>query len=268
MVVLPSVPVIPATVRAGWVRVERRGQRAERGPGVLDHHHRHGRGERRIESTLGDDGDRIPGHGCGRVAMTILATPCHRDEERAGAGLAEVVGDRADLDVRLAARESDDPGRTEEFAQANHVASLGRSRAAPARAWAESRLDWSGIGYHPDMRSSRDLLDDARRVIPEVTPQQVAREKGSRTLIDVRERDEFEAGYIPGSVHLSKGFIEVQIEDKVPARTARSPSIARGTRSLLAARALHELGYSDVRSMSGGFNGWKQAGFDFESPTS
>ncbi|MBJ7594587.1 MAG: molybdopterin-synthase adenylyltransferase MoeB [Candidatus Dormibacteraeota bacterium] len=117
------------------------------------------------------------------------------------------------------------------------------------------------------MPSSRDLLDDARRVIPEVTPQQVARERGSRTVIDVRERDEFEAGFIPGAQHLSKGFIEVQIEDRVPARdTPITLYCAGGVRSLLAAKALHELGYSDVRSMSGGFNGWKQAGFDFEIP--
>src|SRR5450759_351590 len=117
------------------------------------------------------------------------------------------------------------------------------------------------------MPSSRDLLDDARRVIPEVTPQQVAKEKGSRTLIDVRERDEFEAGHIPGALHLSKGFIEVQIEDRVPGKERPiTLYCAGGTRSLLAARALHELGYSDVRSMSGGFNGWKQAGFDFEVP--
>jgi sulfur-carrier protein adenylyltransferase/sulfurtransferase len=117
------------------------------------------------------------------------------------------------------------------------------------------------------MPSSRDLLDDARRVIPEVTPGQVAREASSRTLIDVRERSEFEEGHIPGALHLSKGFIEVQIEDRVPGKdTPITLYCAGGTRSLLAARALHELGYNDVRSMSGGFNGWKQAGFDFDVP--
>jgi molybdopterin/thiamine biosynthesis adenylyltransferase/rhodanese-related sulfurtransferase len=117
------------------------------------------------------------------------------------------------------------------------------------------------------MPSSRDLLDDARRVIPEVTAAQVATDGGSRTLIDVREREEFEAGHIHGALHLSKGFIEVQIEDRVPGRDRPiTLYCAGGTRSLLAARALRELGYTDVRSMSGGFNGWKQAGFDFEVP--
>ncbi|MEO8898847.1 MAG: molybdopterin-synthase adenylyltransferase MoeB [Candidatus Dormibacter sp.] len=117
------------------------------------------------------------------------------------------------------------------------------------------------------MPNSRDLLADARRVIPEVTAQQAAADGGSRTLIDVRERNEFEEGHIPGALHLSKGFIEVQVEDRVPVKeTPITLYCAGGTRSLLAARALHELGYTDVRSMSGGFNGWKQAGFDFDVP--
>src|ERR1700719_3589042 len=116
-------------------------------------------------------------------------------------------------------------------------------------------------------KSSRDLLDDARRTVKELSPQQVRASAGSRTLIDVRERSEFDEGYIPGARHLSKGFIETRIEDTVPQRdTPITLYCAGGTRSLLAARALHELGYTDVRSMSGGFNGWKQAGFDFEVP--
>jgi molybdopterin/thiamine biosynthesis adenylyltransferase/rhodanese-related sulfurtransferase len=117
------------------------------------------------------------------------------------------------------------------------------------------------------MPTSRDLLDAARRVVPEVTPQQVAAENGSRTLIDVRERNEFDEGYIRGALHLSKGFIEVQVEDRVPSKdTPITLYCAGGTRSLLAARALRELGYDDVVSMSGGFNGWKAAGLPFDVP--
>lgn len=115
-------------------------------------------------------------------------------------------------------------------------------------------------------KSSRDLLDEARRLIPEVTPQQ-ARDARGRTVIDVRERNEFEEGHVPGALHLSKGFIETRIEDAVPGHTTPiTLYCASGIRSLLAARALHELGYADVQSMSGGFNAWKQAGFDFVVP--
>ncbi|HYL72531.1 MAG TPA: molybdopterin-synthase adenylyltransferase MoeB, partial [Candidatus Dormibacteraeota bacterium] len=105
-----------------------------------------------------------------------------------------------------------------------------------------------------------------RRVVPEVTPQQL-RDAAGRTVIDVRERNEFEEGHIPGALHLSKGFIETRIEDAVPARGAPlTLYCASGIRSLLAARALAELGYSDVQSLAGGFNAWKQAGFDFVVP--
>ncbi|HYL71536.1 MAG TPA: rhodanese-like domain-containing protein, partial [Candidatus Dormibacteraeota bacterium] len=91
-------------------------------------------------------------------------------------------------------------------------------------------------------KSSRDLLDEARRLVPEVTPQQL-RDAGARTVIDVRERNEFEEGHIPGALHLSKGFIETRIEDAVPGHaTPLTLYCASGIRSLLAARALGELG--------------------------
>jgi molybdopterin/thiamine biosynthesis adenylyltransferase/rhodanese-related sulfurtransferase len=115
-------------------------------------------------------------------------------------------------------------------------------------------------------RSSRDLLDEARRFIPEVTPQQMRAEPG-RIVIDVRERNEFEEGHVPGAVHLSKGFIETRIEDLVPDReTPITLYCAAGVRSLLAARAIRELGYTDVQSLGGGFGAWKQAGYDFVVP--
>src|SRR5437879_6045391 len=93
-------------------------------------------------------------------------------------------------------------------------------------------------------KTSRDLLAAARAVVPEVTPEQVhARPRdGRRVLLDVRERYEFEEGHIPGATHLSKGFLETQIEDRVPDRdTPITVYCAGGVRSLLAARALREM---------------------------
>src|SRR2546421_3083160 len=118
-------------------------------------------------------------------------------------------------------------------------------------------------------QTSRDLLAAARAVVPEVTPGEVHdRHLGEpgRVLLDVRERYEFEEGHIPGAQHLSKGFIETQIEDRVPDRaTPITLYCAGGVRSLLAARALHELGYEDVESMAGGFTAWKRD-YDFTIP--
>ena len=115
-------------------------------------------------------------------------------------------------------------------------------------------------------QTSRDLLAAARRNVRELTPHQVQESVG-RVLIDVREQDEWDQGYIPGAVHLSKGYIELRIEDTVPDRsTPITLYCAAGIRSLLAARALGEMGYQDVASMSGGFGGWKDAGLHFTVP--
>ncbi len=86
-------------------------------------------------------------------------------------------------------------------------------------------------------------------------------------VIDVREQDEYVQGYIPGSKWIPRGFLEPRIEDAAPERDA--PIIlycAGGTRSALAARSLKELGYTNVRSLAGGFAAWKRAGHQAELP--
>src|SRR4051812_35696636 len=114
-------------------------------------------------------------------------------------------------------------------------------------------------------QTSRDLLAAARRVVPEVTADQVHAAPDGRTLIDVRERDEWDQGHIPGATHLSKGYIETRIEDLVPDRaTPITLYCAGGVRSLLAAQALKTMGYEDVVSMAGGFGAWKSHGYDFD----
>lgn len=87
------------------------------------------------------------------------------------------------------------------------------------------------------------------------------------TLIDVREADEHAQGMIPGTVHIPRGFLELRVEKTVFDRGA--PVVlycAGGTRSLLAARSLVELGYTNVRSLAGGFTAWKRAGLAWEQP--
>jgi molybdopterin/thiamine biosynthesis adenylyltransferase/rhodanese-related sulfurtransferase len=86
-------------------------------------------------------------------------------------------------------------------------------------------------------------------------------------LIDVREKDEWMEGYIPGAQWIPRGFLELRIEDKVPAKDAAVVLYcAGGTRSALAARSLADLGYTNVSSMDGGFSAWKRAGLDFDRP--
>ncbi len=112
--------------------------------------------------------------------------------------------------------------------------------------------------------SGRDLLEAARQEIPEITPDEVVELQSSGksfALIDVREPDEYRGGYIPGAEHVSRGFLELKIEQVVPEReTPIVAYCAGGVRSLLAAQVLKTMGYGDVQSMSGGYSKWKDLG--------
>src|SRR6187397_1367535 len=117
-------------------------------------------------------------------------------------------------------------------------------------------------------KSYADLLREARSQIREVTPQEVeALPSGAAAVIDVREASEWDQGHLPDARHISKSYIEQQIEGAVPDRDA--PVIlycAGGVRSLFAAQTLAEMGYTDVASMSGGFQQWKGSGLAFDTP--
>jgi molybdopterin/thiamine biosynthesis adenylyltransferase/rhodanese-related sulfurtransferase len=112
-----------------------------------------------------------------------------------------------------------------------------------------------------------DLLADLRARTPEIDAEGLAAEAQRVTLIDVREADEHAAGAIPNAHWIPRGFLEMRIEKLAPERGA--PIVvycAGGTRSLFAQRSLAELGYTNVRSLAGGFGGWKRAGKPWETP--
>lgn len=114
------------------------------------------------------------------------------------------------------------------------------------------------------------LLRDLRTTYAEIEPNDLKLElsNGKRpVLIDVREADEHATGIIPGAIHIPRGFLELRVEKAVGDRA--TPVVvycAGGTRSLLAARSLGELGYTNVRSLAGGFTGWKRNGLPWEQP--
>jgi sulfur-carrier protein adenylyltransferase/sulfurtransferase len=87
------------------------------------------------------------------------------------------------------------------------------------------------------------------------------------TLVDVREKDEFRAGYIPGALHIPRGFLEMQAEQKLPDKNAEIiVYCAGGTRSAFAAKTLAELGYSNVATANPGFVRWKDLKNPVEEP--
>ncbi|HET6284047.1 MAG TPA: molybdopterin-synthase adenylyltransferase MoeB [Polyangia bacterium] len=86
-------------------------------------------------------------------------------------------------------------------------------------------------------------------------------------LVDIREKDEWSEGFIPGARWIPRGYLELRVEDQIPERSSEVILYcAGGTRSVLAARSMEELGYTNVKSMAGGFSGWKRAGLPFERP--
>ncbi|MDQ3369770.1 MAG: molybdopterin-synthase adenylyltransferase MoeB [Myxococcota bacterium] len=114
------------------------------------------------------------------------------------------------------------------------------------------------------------LLRELRGKTAEIDPATLESERSRGTspaLIDVREADEHAQGMIPGTVHIPRGFLEIRIERAVADR--ERPVVlycASGTRSVLAARSLAELGYANVRTLAGGFTAWKRAGLPWEQP--
>jgi adenylyltransferase/sulfurtransferase len=112
------------------------------------------------------------------------------------------------------------------------------------------------------MKTYRDLVNDAKQAVPEVTVEQVHdRLAGGDppVLIDVRDPDEYREGFVEGAVPISRGFLEFKVQDAFP--DPETPIVVyclSGLRSLLAARALQELGYRNVASMAGGIRRWKE----------
>jgi molybdopterin/thiamine biosynthesis adenylyltransferase/rhodanese-related sulfurtransferase len=112
-------------------------------------------------------------------------------------------------------------------------------------------------------KTSKSILDEARAQVKEVSVEQ-AREMlqdPQTVVVDVRESEEWRQGHLEQALSIPRGFLELRIEEKIPDR--RRPIIlqcASGLRSLLAGRALREMGYENVYNMVGGFNAWKNAG--------
>src|SRR5689334_15264740 len=95
----------------------------------------------------------------------------------------------------------------------------------------------------------------------------LARKDKPFKLVDVREKHEFLAGFIPGAIHMPRAHLESQAEQKLPDRSAEIILYcASGTRSAFAAKTLAELGYTDVYSVNPGFVRWKDLKNPVEEP--
>ncbi len=119
------------------------------------------------------------------------------------------------------------------------------------------------------MAGFRELLNTTKEAISEITTEEADALRGgpNTVLLDVREPEEYEQGAIPGSLHIARGHLESSVEARIPNRDAKVlVNCASGVRSVFAAKTLGELGYTDVSSIAGGFNQWKDEGRDWKTP--
>jgi rhodanese-related sulfurtransferase len=109
------------------------------------------------------------------------------------------------------------------------------------------------------------IVDDAKTRVRETNVDEVkARmDRGDKfVLVDVREESEFAKNHLPGAIHMGKGVIERDVEQKVP--DLNTPLVlycGGGFRSALAADSLQKMGYTNVISMDGGIRGWREKGY-------
>lgn len=113
-----------------------------------------------------------------------------------------------------------------------------------------------------------DIVNETRRRVPE-TDVRAVHERMARGdsfyLVDVREDREWDAGHLPGAMHLGKGIIERDVELAIPELDAEIVLYCGGGfRSVLAADNLRRMGYTNVSSMDGGYRGWTEAGHAIE----
>ncbi len=120
------------------------------------------------------------------------------------------------------------------------------------------------------MANFRELLAATKAEISEVDTATAADLRDNDpdvVVLDVREPDENAQGSIPGAVFIPRGQLESNVENKIPNKDAKVLiHCASGVRSAFAAKTLAELGYSDVASVAGGFNQWKDEGRDWSVP--
>ncbi|HET6982756.1 MAG TPA: molybdopterin-synthase adenylyltransferase MoeB [Myxococcaceae bacterium] len=120
------------------------------------------------------------------------------------------------------------------------------------------------------MPTFRQLLEQARAVVTEVSPESVAarlRSDDAPVLLDVREPDETAEGHLPGALLVPRGNLELRVERMVDRDREVVIYCGSGVRSVLAARTLLDLGYARVSSLAGGYGRWSDLGLPRVRPT-
>jgi rhodanese-related sulfurtransferase len=114
------------------------------------------------------------------------------------------------------------------------------------------------------MKTAQDLVAAAKSHVTEIPVNEAeAAIRDADVLLDVRETEEFANGHLPGAVHVSRGMLEFKLSGS-PQLSARDLKFVlyckTSGRAALAAAAMKEMGYLNVKSIAGGYDGWVAAG--------
>lgn len=104
------------------------------------------------------------------------------------------------------------------------------------------------------------MADDARARVDEVLPEQVdALMAEGAVVLDIRDPDEHAAGHIPGSINISRGKLEMNVEGEIPDLDTVVITYCNAyNRGALSAATLKEMGYKNARFIAGGLNAYKE----------
>jgi len=136
--------------------------------------------------------------------------------------------------------------------------------AAPTHLTEALRTNMSGG------KTVAQLLSEAAGKIPFMSLAELNARLGSNSrdlvILDIREKDAFDAGHVPGAVHLPRGQLELRVDAELPDPTVRILTCCEfGKISTLAAATLRELGYGRASALDGGMKAWREAGYPLES---
>lgn len=122
----------------------------------------------------------------------------------------------------------------------------------------------------PGGKSTDDLVSEARAQITEISPATVSEVRDEGTVVlDVREPYEYRRGHVPGAANVPRGVLEFRIdgldvfEGLTDEARLKKPILVycrSGKRAALATARLQEMGYSNVKSIEGGFKAWQAEG--------
>jgi len=126
-------------------------------------------------------------------------------------------------------------------------------------------LGLASQGFAEAPKGPMDFVNAAKANITEVSAAQVKADLDAGKkfiLLDVRSKEEFDAGHLPNAMNVSRGLLEFKIGQAIPDKNANIILYCRtGARSALATQVLNEMGYVNAKNMAGAFKAWGTAGY-------